>query len=259
MFAKLISMQNKRSAIVTGGAQGIGRVIADTLLGKGWQVMVWDYDGEALEEEAVRHEGQPDWNCKQCDVADESQVIGAIQQVSFLWGNLDLLVNNAAIHANSPVHELPVHDFRRVIDVNLTGIFICSKYCAPLLRESKGTIINLASTRAFQSEPNTEAYSASKGGVVSLTHALALSLGPDIRVNSISPGWIEVSSLRKSALADQVQLTEADHVQHPAGRVGDAADIASMVLFLSDPANSFITGQNFIIDGGMTRKMVYVE
>ena len=108
------------------------------------------------------------------------------------------------------------------------------------------------------SEANTEAYSASKGGIFALTHALAVSLGPDIRVNSISPGWIEVSELKKSSQRSSPVLSEADHLQHPSGRVGKATDISSTILFLINPENTFITGQNFIIDGGMTRKMIYV-
>jgi NAD(P)-dependent dehydrogenase (short-subunit alcohol dehydrogenase family) len=103
------------------------------------------------------------------------------------------------------------------------------------------------------------AYSASKGGVYALTHQMAVELGPDIRVNAISPGWIEVSDLQKSANRKQPELSKKDHEQHPAGRVGKAEDIANMALFLADPQNGFITGANFIVDGGMTRKMIYAE
>jgi NAD(P)-dependent dehydrogenase (short-subunit alcohol dehydrogenase family) len=174
------------------------------------------------------------------------------------FGRIDLLVNNAAIHANKPISQLEISEFRRVIDVNLTGSFICAKTCEEELRKTKGSIINICSTRAFQSEANTEAYSASKGGIFALTHSLAVSLGPEIRVNCISPGWIDVSAVRKSQTAKQEPLSEADHKQHPAGRVGVAEDIARMVLFLANEENSFITAQNFIVDGGMTRKMIYV-
>ncbi len=252
-------MQNKSNAIITGGAQGIGRAISDALLLIGWSVMVLDTDNEALQEEVQRHSGQPNWQYVCCDIADEHQVSEAIAKSPEFFSRLHLLVNNAAIHANKPIGHLSVEEFRRVIDINLTGIFICSKYCETFLRNNRGSIVNIASTRAFQSEPNTEAYSASKGGVVSLTHALAISLGPEIRVNAISPGWIDVSALRKTAESQQLSLSETDHLQHPSGRVGHASDIASMVLFLADPLNSFITGQNFIVDGGMTRKMIYSE
>ena len=154
--------------------------------------------------------------------------------------------------------ELSLADWNRVIGVNLTGPFLCAKHLTPLLRARKGAIVNIASTRAFMSEPNTEAYSASKGGIAALTHALAASLGPDIRVNSISPGWIETESWRKSATRRTPTLTDADHAQHPAGRVGQPDDIAAMVEFLAFGESGFMTGANVMIDGGMTRKMIYV-
>jgi NAD(P)-dependent dehydrogenase (short-subunit alcohol dehydrogenase family) len=143
--------------------------------------------------------------------------------------------------------------------VNLTGAFLCAKYAAPHLRKNGGSIVNVASTRAFMSERHTEAYSASKGGLFALTHALAVSLGPEVRVNSISPGWIETSELRKRSARTPARLSAQDHSQHPAGRVGNAEDVAALALFLLDPGNSFVTGQNFVVDGGMTKKMIYVE
>lgn len=146
--------------------------------------------------------------------------------------------------------------WNQVITVNLTGAFLCTKYAVPHLRKHQGTIINIASTRALTSEPNTEAYSTAKGGIVALTHALANSLSPDIRVNCISPGWIAVSDWQKQSARKESQLTEQDHKQHPAGRVGTPDDIAGMVVYLASPAATFITGANFVIDGGMTRKMI---
>jgi NAD(P)-dependent dehydrogenase (short-subunit alcohol dehydrogenase family) len=138
------------------------------------------------------------------------------------------------------------------------GAFLCAKHALPYLKEQKGVIINIASTRSLMSEPNTEAYSASKGGIVALTHAMAASLGPDIRVNCISPGWIDVSEWRKRSLRHKGELTAADHAQHLAGRVGVPSDVAELALFLASPEASFITAANFIVDGGMTRKMIYV-
>jgi NAD(P)-dependent dehydrogenase (short-subunit alcohol dehydrogenase family) len=108
------------------------------------------------------------------------------------------------------------------------------------------------------SEPNTEAYSATKGGILALTHALAISLGPDIRVNCISPGWIEVSEWQKQATRKEPELSEQDHQQHPAGRVGKPEDIASLAVYFASPEAAFITGANFVIDGGMTKKMIYL-
>jgi NAD(P)-dependent dehydrogenase (short-subunit alcohol dehydrogenase family) len=250
--------QIKKVAIVTGGAQGIGRIITESLISGGFRVSVWDNDREALVEEEEKNEGSDNLMFSLCDVSDEEEVRMAVQNTITRFGRIDMLVNNAAISANKPIEELTVMEFNRVIYVNLSGAFICAKYCEPELKRNKGVIINLCSTRAFQSEAHTEAYSASKGGIFSLTHTLAVSLGPDIRVNSISPGWIDVSAIRKSSKAKQEFLSEADHRQHPAGRVGKPEDIARMVLFLCDPENSFITGQNFVIDGGMTRKMIYL-
>jgi NAD(P)-dependent dehydrogenase (short-subunit alcohol dehydrogenase family) len=145
-----------------------------------------------------------------------------------------------------------------VIAVNLTGMFLLVKYTLPCFRNGKGAIVNIASTRASMSEADTEAYSASKGGVVALTHALALSLGPKIRVNCISPGWIETLSGKKKSRREFPKFSAADHGQHPAGRVGTTEDVAEMALFLLSDKAGFITGQNFVVDGGMTKKMIYV-
>lgn len=247
-----------QTAIITGGAQGIGFQTAKTLLRHNYQVVIADVDKEAGEEalEALRRSGNIHFVL--ADVSKEADVIRLIDETMKLFGNIDVLVNNAAIGITKPIEELTFEEWNRVIGINLSGPFLCSKYAAPYLRKSKGCIVNMCSTRAFMSEKDTEAYSASKGGIYALTHALAVSLGPDIRVNSISPGWIEVSDLKKKSERKAPIHSEMDKLQHPAGRVGTATDIASMVLFLISPDNSFITGQNFTIDGGMTRKMIYV-
>ena len=247
----------KKNVIVTGGAQGIGKTTVLHLLEQGYAVTVFEVDEEAISEfkleftEEVVH-------IFRVDVSDEESVAKAIKQSVKFNGNIYGLINNAGIAINKPITELDLEEWNRVIGTNLTGAFLCSKYASPFLKESKGRIINIASTRALQSEPNTEAYSASKGGILALTHSLATSLGPEIKVNSVSPGWIDVSADKKRSLARQEALSKADHLQHPAGRVGKATDIANMVLFLLQSENDFITGQNFVIDGGMTTKMIYV-
>lgn len=248
----------KRTAIITGGAQGIGRQTAETLLKNSFNVVIADMDEEAGKEALSYLKQFGTIHFVYCDISKEMDVKELVDQVINLYGGVDVLVNNAAISNNKPVTDLSLEEWNKVIGVNLTGAFLCSKYAVPYLRSSQGCIINISSTRAFMSEKDTEAYSASKGGIFALTHALAISLGPNVRVNCISPGWIEVSDIKKESVKKEPQFTEQDHLQHPAGRVGKATDISSVILFLVSPENSFITGQNFIIDGGMTRKMIYV-
>ncbi len=248
---------NKKNIIVTGGAQGIGKHLVLVLLNKGYAVSVFEIDEEAISE--FREEFTDEMvQLYQVDVSNEDSVRTAISKSMGLHGNIYGLVNNAALNIIKPLTKLTLNEWNKVIGTNLSGPFICSKYAAPFLKESKGRIINISSTRALQSEPDTEAYSASKGGILALTHAMAASLGPEIKVNAISPGWIDVSAIRKRASARQYPISEEDKKQHPVGRVGKAEDIASMVLYLLQPENDFITGQNFVIDGGMTKKMIYV-
>jgi NAD(P)-dependent dehydrogenase (short-subunit alcohol dehydrogenase family) len=177
------------------------------------------------------------------DVSSEQEVTELVATVGKLFARIDIVVNNAAISANRPLEYLSIEEWNRVVGVNLTGPFLCAKHAAPYLRKGKGSIVNIASTRAFMSEPDTEAYSASKGGIVALTHALAMSLGPEIRVNCISPGWIDTGSWKTSSRRKQTELSEADHSQHPAGRVGKPEDIASLAAFLVTEEASFIRSQ----------------
>lgn len=247
----------KPHIIITGGAQGIGKIATQELLKNNYRVSVFDQDKEALNEFEFELKNE---SCLfyQVDVSNEKEVVDAINEALKINGSLYGLINNAGISNNKPIVELTLEEWQQVINTNLTGAFLCSKYALPHLKEAKGSIINMASTRAFQSEPNTEAYSASKGGVFAFTHALAMSVAHAVRVNCISPGWIDVSGIKKRSETHQINLSKEDHEQHPAGRVGDAMDIARTILFLLDKKNDFITAQNFVIDGGMTRKMIYV-
>ncbi|MDX1553629.1 MAG: SDR family oxidoreductase [Marinobacter sp.] len=247
--------------LVTGGAQGIGKGIATYFLDKGWRVVVLDQDAEAIKA-CGQGFGNPDnLHLITMDVSCEPEVVTAVAEALRWGGRLDAVVNNAGIADpdNGPIETLELAQWQRRIDVNLTGAFLMAKHTVPHLRQSKGSLINMASTRALQSEPNSEAYAASKGGLIALTHALAVSLGPDVRANSISPGWIDVRAWQTPAPNELQPLSAADHNQHPSGRVGTPSDIAAMVAFLVSPEARFVTGQNFVVDGGMTRKMIYED
>lgn len=248
---------DRRVALVTGAAQGIGKAVSRRLLADGYFLIGVDKDRDGVEEaRSGWAAGSARW--MRADVSQESAVAEACRLAEREQGRLDLLVNNAGISGmGTPVEELSVEGWNRVLATNLTAAFLFARHGARLLRESRGSIVNIASTRALMSEPDSEAYAASKGGLVALTHALAISLGPEVRVNCISPGWIDVTAWKAGPEKQPAKLSEADHGQHPCGRVGRPEDIASLVAFLGDPANGFITGQNFVADGGMTRKMIY--
>ena len=254
-------MHKPRVVTITGGAQGIGKGIARQLLRLGYAVSIIDIDGEAGEECIEELGILGPLQFIPADIREEADVCDSIAETLQRFGRLDGLINNAAL-AN-PYHEsveaLSLESWNRVIGTNLTGSFLAVKYAVPHLREVGGSIINIASARALQSEANTEAYAASKGALVALTHALAVSLGPAIRVNCISPGWIDVSEWQKRSERRAPELSDSDHLQHPAGRVGTPEDVAAMVAFLLSEEAGFITGQNFVVDGGMTRKMIYEE
>ena len=170
------------------------------------------------------------------------------------FGTIHILINNAGKFQHKSLYDVTLDEWNDMIQTNLTSVFLCSREAAKVMRTNVngGSIVSLASTRAEMSEPHTEAYAATKGGIVALTHALARSLGPDnITVNCISPGWIETG--------DYEQLRKIDHEQHLSGRVGIPEDIAQACLYLTSPTNNFVTGINLTVDGGMTKKMMYEE
>lgn len=244
---------------VTGAGRGIGRGLAQRLLELGARVFVAEKDAASARATVALYRALGPVEHAVTDVADETSVRAAVAQCVARFGRIDGLINNAGI-ANpeaGPVEALALEHFARVIAVNLTGVFLCTKHAVPELRKQRGAIVNIASTRALQSEPHTEAYAAAKGGVVALTHALALSLGPEIRVNCISPGWIDVRGYQQAEPTEPGALRPEDHAQHPVGRVGEPRDVASLAAFLLGEDAGFITGQNFVVDGGMTRKMIY--
>jgi len=256
----MTDIATSRVAVITGGARGIGRGTAMYLLQRGWRIAVFDQDAQAGVDLIINQ----DPNRIQffhVDVSQEDQVRQAVAKTHQDFGRIDGLINNAGVAYphNAPIAELDLADWQAVLNANLTGAFLCTKHALPELKAQRGAIINMASTRAFQSEPDSEAYAASKGGLFALTHALAISCGPAVRVNAICPGWIDTTAWRGPGRPAGSVLRAKDHAQHPAGRVGQVEDVAALVEFLLSERVGFITGQHFIIDGGMTRKMIYVE
>lgn len=249
-----------RMVMITGGAQGIGRGIAQAVLGAGGQVAIGDLDAEAGRACLAEWNRGGDAFFKRMDVSHERSVAAFVAAALKHFGQLHGLVNNAGPPGPHvpPIDTLDLAQWNARLS-SLHGAFLCSKHALPALRQDRGAIVNIASTRAHQSEPHSEAYAAAKGGLVAFTHALALSEGPQVRVNVISPGWIATDAWRAPQRRRTPKLSRADHAQHPAGRVGTPEDIGALAVQLLAPALSgFVTGQEFIVDGGMTRKMQYV-
>lgn len=252
-------MNGRRTAIVTGGASGIGACITETLCSTGYDVMFCDIDAEGgKERQKLLSEKRLNAIFVHADVSRHEDMEKLSETVKEKYGNIGLLVNNAGIA--DPEMEFPSGDiakWRNVIETNLSGAYYAANYLVPLMVPGS-CIINIASTRAFQSEPNTLAYSASKGGIVALTHSLSLTLSKrKIRVNSISPGWIDTSQWRIPPA--EPKLTRIDHEQHPSMRVGRPEDVAGLVSYLADESSDWINGENIVIDGGMTRRMIYLD
>lgn len=241
---------------ITGGANGIGKSIVTLFCQEGADVIFCDKDEEAGQQLC---EKLSRYSCRflKADISDERSLEIAVNTILTEKGNIDIIINNAGVSPFASILDVTVEDFDKVLDINLRPVFITSRLLAkhraanPELN-TYGRIVNMASTRHLMSEPGSEAYAASKGGIVSLTQALAVSLSEyNITVNCISPGWIETG--------DYEQLRTIDHKQHPSRRVGKPDDIAHVCLFLCQPDNNFIDGENIVVDGGMTRKMIYEE
>ena len=242
-----MTINANKVVLITGAGHGIGAATAMRLSHEGWKVVLADVDSAMLGNVAKPTNGL----AVTCDVGVEEDVQRLIDTSLDQFGRIDAIVSNAGINPRGPLSELSLETWNRVLAVNLTAAFLLARAAEQALRAAKGAMVLISSTRAHMSEPDTLPYSASKGGLVALTHALAMTLAPDVRVNCISPGWIDTG---KSG-----PLTPEDHAQHPVGRVGQTEDIAAAVAYLLSDGAGFITGAELIIDGGMTRKMIYEE
>ena len=218
-------------AVVTGGAQGIGKAICEAFRSAGASVCTMDV--------------QPNDDFIG-DLAEPKALEAFVATVLSRYGSVDYLINNAMI-TRGGLEQCDYEDFLQVLRVGLAAPYMLTRLLAPSFRAG-GAIVNLSSTRYAMSQAQTESYSAAKGGITALTHALAMSLAGRVRVNAIAPGWIDTTGSPQS---------EADRLQHPVGRVGTPEDIANAALFLCGDESAFITGQVLTVDGGMSKKMIY--
>lgn len=246
---------SNKTVIITGAANGIGKGIANVYALKGANVVLADIDEKRGNETAtiIKEQGGKALFVK-TDVRLEKDIMQLMKITYESFGQIDILINNAGKSQFKSPYELSIDEWDDIINTNLRSVFLASREAAKYMRKNDkgGSIVNIASTRAIMSEPNSEGYAASKGGIVAITHALAASFSEDrITVNAISPGWIETGNYE--------ELRTIDHEQHLSKRVGKPEDIARACLYLTSTENDFVTGINLVVDGGMTRKMIYEE
>lgn len=240
-----------RRVFVTGAGHGIGRAIVEAFVANGDKVAFCDIDVKSGCEVACATGAR----FFSLDVCDKDALENAVQTLLDEWDDIDIIINNVGVGGFEPLVETTVEHFERILNVNLRSAFITSRLLAVHRNKqaavnSYGRIVNICSTRYLQSEAGTEAYAASKGGIWSLTHAMAVSMASlHVTVNCVAPGWISVD--------ENEILRSEDHAFHLSGRVGRADDIARTVLFLCDEKNDFINGQCITVDGGVTKKMIY--
>jgi len=237
---------------VTGGGTGIGRATSLLFVQEGARVVVADLN-ERAGQETVAKIADAGGNAifVKTDVADEAQVENMVNEAVSRYGTIDILFANAGVLEMAPAVDLCRNDWYKVIDVNLTGVFLCAKHAIPVMqRNGGGSIINTASIAGLVGFGNAPAYTASKGGVILLTKTLALDYAKDnIRVNAVCPGAIRTPMLTEGAVSEMIDdLAKL----HPLGRIGEPAEVAAAVLFLASDESSFITGTSLVVDGGYT-------
>lgn len=238
-----------RAAVVTGGAQGIGRAVAERLIASGARVALWDHDKPRAEDTASEIGGAGRCIALACDVTRWEAVEAAALATHEAFGRIDILVNNAGISGpNATVADYPVADWQRVIDLDLTGVFLGCKAVVPtMVAQGYGRIVNVASIAGKEGNPNAAAYSAAKAGVIALTKSLGKELaGHDIAVNCVTP------AAARTAIFDQMSQTHIDYMlsKIPRNRFVDVKEIAAMIAFLASAENSFTTGAVFDLSGG---------
>lgn len=246
---------SEKVCVITGGANGIGRCMAEKFAESGAKIAFADKDregGEKLQQQ-LEQRGTPClfvWG----DVGEKDFLQQFSNQIQESFGVVDILIHNACLSRRGILSGCEYEEFNYVLRVGVEAPYYLTKLLLPCLAQG-ASVINIASTRAFQSQQDTESYSAAKGGIAALTHALSVSLAGRARVNSISPGWIDTGAYHKNEYVPQ--FSKADLEQHPCRRVGIPEDIAQAAMYLSSGAASFVTGINLTVDGGMTHQMVY--
>ncbi len=240
-------LKDKR-VLVTGGASGIGAAAVERFIDEGSRVIVLDIDPDANESIFNNH---PELEAViNADVSREAEVEMAFRQVDHFWGGLDVLINNAGISQRHSFLEIQIQDWRRVIDVNLNGVFIVAQQAARrMARDKSGVIINMASTNGLLGYPYYADYNASKAGVIELTRSMALELAPDVRVVAVCPGYV-MTPMQRAEYSDQ--MIEEVNAKIPLRRHAEPAEIASLFAYLASSEAAFITGHCFVVDGGET-------
>ena len=237
--------------VITGGANGIGLCIAREFAKEGSKVAIIDLDQPAGEQALAYIRAYGSEGLFYCgDISEKATLESFADEVIKAYGRIDYLINNACLSRKGIITGCEYEDFNYVLKVGVTAPYMLAKLFLNYFCED-GAIVNISSSRALMSQMDTESYTAAKGGISALTHALAVSLAGKVRVNSVSPGWIDVSADSSG------NHSTADRYQHPVHRVGRPLDISRAVMFLCDGDNGFITGENITVDGGMTKQMIY--
>jgi NAD(P)-dependent dehydrogenase (short-subunit alcohol dehydrogenase family) len=250
-----------RVAIVTGAATGVGRGVAEGFARAGAHVLLADVDEHGVSDAADTLEAEGHTVAsRRADVSSPDDARELVEDAVGRFGGLDILVNNAAIQIENTIEDLEPDDWDRLMSVNMKGVFLCSKYAIPAMRErGGGSIVNIASVNGFWVEPGLGAYCASKGGVIALTRSTATDFGRDgIRCNCICPGYVDTGMAGRylDSLPDPAKARAEVASQHAVGRVGQPKDVAAAAQFLASDAAGFVTGSAFVIDGGLSLGVV---